>query len=405
MLGQAFLYASRGLTHRKLRSWLTMLGIFIGIAAVVALVSLSQGLQVAIEEQFSKVGADKIFISPKGTFGGFESNAAQLTVSDKDRIKRVVGIDEVTTYVFKAGTISLEDENYPVYVSGVSEDRKEYDLTIEIGTWEIEQGKWFEPDERDKVVVGNDFWRNELLDRRLRLGDVVTIQGAEFEVVGVMKRIGDPSTDGGVVINEDAMRDAFGLTDEETSFIGARLEQGADIDTVQERIERELRKAHNVEEGKEDFEVQSPEELLATFNTIFGIITAVLAGIASISLVVGGIGIMNTMYTAVLERTQEIGVMKAVGARNGDVLTLFLFESGLLGLVGGGIGVLLGMAMSKSVEIIASSAFGSPLIRAAFPPFLIIGALLFAFIVGVASGVLPAYQAARLPPVEALRYE
>jgi len=405
MLGQSFRYAVRSLTHRKLRSWLTMLGIFIGIAAVVALVSLSQGLQVAIQEQFSKIGADKIFISPKGSFGGFESDAAQLTVTDKERLARVAGVDEATTYVFKPGVISLEDENVPVYVSGLPEDPQEFDLVIEIGTWELESGRWFDEQDRDKAVIGNDFARAEILDRRVRLGDVVLINDAPFEVVGILTRIGDPGTDGGVLINEEAMRDVFGLDDEETNFIGVRIEQGADIAVVQERLERELRKSHNVEEGQEDFEVQSPEELLAIFNTIFGIIQAVLIGIASISLVVGGIGIMNTMYTAVLERTQEIGVMKAVGARNGDVLTLFLFESGLLGMVGGAIGVLLGMGMSKLVEIVASQAFGSPLIRAAFPPYLIVGALLFAFVIGVASGVLPAYQAAKLPPVEALRYE
>ncbi|HSU72673.1 MAG TPA: ABC transporter permease [Candidatus Binatia bacterium] len=405
MFEQALRYAARGLAQRKLRSWLTMLGIFIGIAAVVALVSLSQGLKVAIEEQFSKIGADKIFIQPKGTFGGFESNAGQLTLSDKDRLKRVQGVNEVTTYIIKAGLISLDDENVPVYIAGIPEDHDERDLVIEIGTWEIERGKWFAAGERSKVVVGNDFARTELLSRQLRVGDAVTINGREFEVSGVLKRIGDPSTDGGVFINEQALRDLFKMNDEETSFLGVRVEKGADLALVQERLRRELRKAHNVEEGQEDFEVQSPEELLATFNTIFGIIQAVLIGIASISLLVGGIGIMNTMYTAVLERTQEIGVMKAVGARNRDVLLLFLIESGLLGMAGGAIGIAIGMMLSKGVELVASQAFGSPLIRAFFPFSLIFGALLFAFVVGVASGVLPAYQAARLPPVEALRYE
>ncbi|MBI4145289.1 ABC transporter permease [Candidatus Woesearchaeota archaeon] len=405
MLGQSFLYAARGLAHRKLRSWLTMLGIFIGIAAVVALISLSEGLKVAIDEQFSKIGADKIFVLPKGTFGGFESDAARLTVSDKDRLARIPGVDEATTYVFKAGLISLEDENVPVYVTGIPEDAQERALSIEIGTWEIESGKWFDGGDGDKVVIGNDFARTEILDDRLKLGDSVKVNDGTFEVVGILTRIGDPSTDGGVFIDEDMMRDAFGLDDEETNFIGVRLQRGADIAVVQERMERELRKAHDVDEGKEDFEVQSPEELLATFTAIFNIIQAVLIGIAAISLLVGGIGIMNTMYTAVLERTQEIGVMKAVGARNRDILSLFLFESGLLGMAGGVVGIVLGMGLSKGVELVASQVFGSPLIRAFFPIYLIVGALAFAFFVGVLSGVLPAYQAARLQPVDALRYE
>ena len=128
-------------------------------------------------------------------------------------------------------------------------------------------------------------------------------------------------------------------------------------------------------------------------------------GIALISLLVGGIGIMNTMYTSVLERTREIGVMKAIGAKNSDVLGMFLIESGLLGLVGGAIGVIIGMSISKLVEIGANSAFGPGTIVAVFPPYLIIGALAFSFIVGALSGVLPARRASKLKPVDALRSE
>lgn len=402
---QLALHAIRGIRHRQLRSWLTMLGIFIGIAAVVALLSLSQGLQVAIREQFDKIGGDKIFVQPKGTFGGFESNAAQLTVNDKDRLARVTGVDEATTYVFDVGLLSLEDEKVPVYVSGVPDDAKERALIIEIGTWEVEQGKWFERGSVEELVIGNDFARTKILDRKIRVGDTVDVNGQQFTVSGIMKRIGDPSTDNGVFMDENVMRQLFALTEEQTNFIGVRVEKGADIEAVQERMKRELRKAHNVEKGQEDFEVQSPEDLLAVFNTIFGIIQTVLVGIAAISLLVGGIGIMNTMYTAVLERTNEIGVMKAIGARNRDILVLFVIESGLLGFVGGVIGLALGAGISKLVELIAGQVFGSPLIRAAFPVSVLVGALVFAVIIGILSGMLPAYQAAKLVPVEALRYE
>ena len=399
------LHAVRGIRHRQLRSWLTMLGIFVGIAAVVALISLSEGLKVSIQEQFEKIGGDKIFIQPKGTFGGFESDAAQLTVSDKDELARVSGVDETTTYVLEVGLLSSEDENLPVYISGVPDNAKERALVIEIGTWEIEQGKWFEKGNHDKIVIGNDFFRTEILDKKVNVGDIVDVNGQKFTVSGVLKRIGDPSTDGGIFMDEDALRSLLGLTAEETNFIGVRVEKGADMAVVQERLKKELRKLHNVEKGQEDFEVQSPEDLLAVFNSIFGIIQVVLVGIAAISLLVGAVGIMNTMYTSVLERTNEIGVMKAVGARNGDILTLFIIESGVLGFVGGIIGILLGSGMSKLVEIVAGQVFGSPLIRAVFPLSLIVGALIFATLIGILSGVLPAYQAARLQPVEALRYE
>ncbi|MFH1823570.1 MAG: FtsX-like permease family protein, partial [archaeon] len=138
---------------------------------------------------------------------------------------------------------------------------------------------------------------------------------------------------------------------------------------------------------------------------IFGIVQAVFIGIAAISLVVGGIGIMNTMYTAVLERTREIGIMKAVGARNRNILTLFLIESGILGLVGGAIGVLIGIGLSTGVAFVAAQALGTTFLRAVFPWYLIVGALAFSFGIGSLSGILPAIQASRLKPVDALRYE
>lgn len=404
MLKDEFRYAAKFLTHRKLRSWLTMLGIFIGIAAVVALVSLSQGLQVAIQEQFEKIGSDKIIISPKGSLSaGLESDVTQLTLRDKKRVEDIPSIDEVAVYLTGTGRLSLDDENVPVFIGTLPSD-KTRDLVREFYTTEIEQGRTFRKGEA-KIIIGDDFVRTRVLERELRLGDKILLNDVQFEVIGVMERIGDPGIDGGVLMDETQFRDLFDTDEDNAGTLIARVESTANIDLVAERIERSLRNGRGLDAGKEDFDVQTPEELIATFNVIFLIVQAVLIGIAAISLLVGGIGITNTMYTAVLERTNEIGVMKAIGARNEDVLKLFLFESGLLGLIGGAIGVALGMGIAKMVEILAAQAFGTPLIQAFFPSYLIIGSLAFAFVVGVASGVLPAYQAAKLQPVEALRYE
>jgi len=144
---------------------------------------------------------------------------------------------------------------------------------------------------------------------------------------------------------------------------------------------------------------------LKSFQNIFGVIQAVLVGIAGISLIVGGIGIMNTMYTAVIERTKEIGTMKAVGARNSHILLIFLFESGLLGLVGGAIGIVIGYGLGKGAQYMATIGLGTDLLRAYFPWYLILGALVFSFLIGTLSGILPALQAAKLKPAEALRRE
>jgi len=174
---------------------------------------------------------------------------------------------------------------------------------------------------------------------------------------------------------------------------------------VAETIERKLRRSRGEKEDQETFTVQTSEQLAQTFQSIFAVIQAVFVGIAAISLVVGGIGFMNTMYTAVLERTKESVTMKAVGAKNSDILYIFLFESGLLGLVGGSIGILLGVGIAKAVEYIATVQLGTVFLQAAFGYELILGALLFSFVVGSASGVLPAIQAAKLKPADALRYE
>ena len=172
---------------------------------------------------------------------------------------------------------------------------------------------------------------------------------------------------------------------------------------MSERVSATLRKSHDVEEGKEDFGIQTPESILNTLNNILMVIQGVLVGIAAISLLVGGIGIMNTMYTSVHERTKEIGIMKALGAKNRNILLVFMIESGLLGLFGGIIGVSLGFGIAKLVEYVAFRYYESVLIQAQFSPMLLIGMLLFGFGVGAISGMFPARQAAKLKPVDALR--
>jgi putative ABC transport system permease protein len=160
-----------------------------------------------------------------------------------------------------------------------------------------------------------------------------------------------------------------------------------------------------VTEKSIDFTILTPEELLKSFDMILNIVTAFLIGVAAISLIVGGIGIANTMYTSVLERTREIGVMKSIGAKNSDVLLIFLIESGLLGLTGGLVGVLLGTLIAKSVEYIAINYLGTTLLAAAIPLSLVLGCLAFAFFAGIIFGGWPAWNASKIRPTDALRYE
>jgi len=203
-------------------------------------------------------------------------------------------------------------------------------------------------------------------------------------------------------MTESDLNDALDIKDE-YDIIVVQLEKNSDPEKVAEAITEKLRKDRGLKEGEEDFNVQTPIAALASINTILNVINVIVIGIALISLLVGAIGIANTMYTSVLERTKEIGVMKAIGARNSDILLIFLFESGLLGLVGGIVGVLIGMLMAWTAATGANTALGTNLFIIKFNPALIIGSIIFSFLIGTVSGVLPARQASKLKPVDALR--
>jgi len=399
-----FSLAFNNLRRRKLRSWLTMIGIFIGIAAVVALISLGQGLQNYITGEFEKLGVDKIIIQPKGMGAPGSTGSASLKLTSKDLkvIEDVRGVDWAIGYLIKQGQAKYKGETGIGYATGITQEGME--LFEEIGSWEIIDGRILKDGDKYKTVVGYNHVYGDIWDRPLGIGNTIEIEGVEFKVVGVLAKIGNPIDDGILYVPKDTLKEILNIDDEESQII-VKTAEGFDPADVADRIERKLRQSRGEKEDQETFSVQTSEQLLDTFSSIFAVVQAVLVGIAAISLLVGGIGIMNTMYTAVIERTKEIGTMKAVGARNSDILLIFLIESGLLGLVGGMIGIVIGIGLSKSAEYLAANALGTDLLQAATGYELILGALAFSFVIGAASGILPALQAAKLKPAEALRYE
>lgn len=396
--------ALKNIGKRKKRTALTMLGIFVGIASVVALVSLGQGLQDTLNAQFGKIGGDKIFIQAKEVGFGGTDVPGQLTDREVDIVDNVNGVIQVAGGLFKGGTVVFNDVQRVVFLISVPPDARQNTLAIAVNLWEISEGRLLTHKDRGKAVVGYNVAHSKPFLKNVGIGDKVEVEGEKFDVVGILDKIGDPTTDGGVILSEVDMRSLLNDSTSHT-FITAQVAAGVNPDEVGDRIEKAIRRDRHQKEGKEDFMVQTATELIASFNAVFNIIKVVFVGIAAISLLVGGIGIMNVMFTAVLERTREIGVMKAIGARNKDVMMLFLFESGLLGFAGGVIGVVLGVGISKVVEIGANTAFGPGTIYAAYPWWLIVGSLLFSFTIGALSGVMPARRASKLKPVDALRYE
>jgi len=395
--------AFNNLRRRKLRAWLTVLGIFIGIAAVVSLISLGQGLQSAINQQFQQLGADKIIIQSK-VLGPPGSGTGSLSLTDKDldTIRQVRGVDSAEGILLKSAVVKSRDETQIVYVIGITQGY--LDMFQGVDAVKVIDGRQLKAGDNFKAVVGNNHVFGDLWKKPVEIGSTIEINGQGFKIVGVQKKQGNPIDDGEVIMPKETMKEIFNTGNEESEIV-AKSKEGFNPDDVAKDIARKLRQERHEKEGEETFYVQTSEQLLSSFSTIFGIVQAVLVGIAAISLLVGGIGIMNTMYTSVLERTKEIGTMKAVGAKNSDILLIFLFESGLLGIIGGAIGIALGFGLGKGAEFIATNALGTNLLRAVFPWYLIAGALLFSFVVGSVSGALPAIQASRLKPVDALRYE
>jgi putative ABC transport system permease protein len=404
MLRDYFGLAVESLRVRQIRTWLTMIGIFIGIAAIVSLISLGQGMKDAITGQFQGLGADKITIQAKGVvLGPPGTNVVEpLTKSDLDAVKKVSGVKRAAGRLIKPVEVLFRGQRSVVFLVDMPDDDKERSLILEVNKLETSAGRFLSKSDTTKVVVGNDYSTKDILGKKVSVGDNVELNGKQFEIVGILEKKGIPMFDLAFIANEKTMRDITNASDEE-SVVVAEVSEGADIHAVADSIKKELRKHRGEEKDKEGFTVSTPEQYLNTLTTILTVVQAVLIGIAGISLLVGGIGIMNTMYTAVLERTKEIGIMKAIGGKNTDILLIFLIESGLLGLAGGAIGVAIGIGLSKSVEFIAVNVWGNLLLKANMSLLLIAGALAFSFIVGMVSGTLPAIQASRMQPVEALR--
>lgn len=399
-LGEYFKLALKNLLQRRLRSWLTLLGIFIGVAAIVALIGLGQGLQTAIEEQFASIGINTLTVTGAGgTFGPPGTNTVgTLDDNDIELLNRIHGVDLVFPRYIQATSLAYDDAITMSYAVSIPAN-KERARIIKLLNIESAEGRIIDNDDQTQVTIGASVKIDGI---QPTLGEKISINEEKYRVAGILEKKGNPAVDSAILMAEKEMKDLFGL-EEDYSVIIIAVADDADVNEVKAIAERTMRKDRGQDIGEEDFSISSSQETLDAFNEILTTVQILLVGIAAISLLVGAIGILNTMYTAVLERRREIGIMKAIGAQNKDVLYIFLVESGLLGLTGGVIGLLLGIGISKLVQFIAYLSLGETLIQATIPFWLIAGSLTFAFCIGALSGTLPARQASRLHPVDALR--
>ncbi|MCH8003252.1 MAG: ABC transporter permease [Nanoarchaeota archaeon] len=382
-----------------------MIGIFIGIAAVVALMGLGEGLRGAITGQFGFLGPDVLGVQASGiNFAGPPGQAVVNPLTDDlaDKIERIPGVDAAINRFIESGTFEFNDKQDIVFAWNVPEgkDRNIFEDMINL---KVREGRLLKDGDKFKVVLGDSFTDEDRFGKEIKVGNKVLFNGQLFDVVGILEKKGSFIFDTAVIMNEDVLVNEF-RDDNSVNVIAVKVKDLKTIGNVQRDIEQLLRKERNVKEGEEDFTVQSPQNALQSLDqTLFGV-QLFISIIAFISIIVGGIGITNTMYTAVLERTKEIGIMKSIGATNQTIFTLFFIESGLLGIVGGVVGIIFGFVLSHGLAFMGRLALGSELIRADISIELVLGALLFSFLVGLIAGTVPAYQASKKNPVDSLRF-
>lgn len=390
--------AIKNLKRQGIRTFLTLLGVVIGVAAIVALLSIGTGLNVAINEAFESIGSNMIIIYAGNPMS---MSASDIKISEKDikHIENISGVDRVIGYYITQGTIEYGGEKKPIMVMG--SDATQSDFLEETGFLGMSEGALPRTNSLTAAVIG-DGVANDLFSKEITLRKEIKIDGETFKVVGIMEKqqqyAGDPESGNNIVwLTITGFKRL--VPDATPLEIIATVNSDKDIDEIVGEIE----KYFEDEYGERSIYVASSEQMIELVNQLYGLITMVLIGIASISIIVGGIGIANAMVASVMERTKEIGLLKAIGASDNKILTMFLLEAGFIGMVGGLIGIMIGYGISFLVSYVAEiSGF---VLESNFSIEIVLGSLLFSMFVGMVSGYFPAKKAAKLDPVEALRYE
>ncbi|MBL7058872.1 ABC transporter permease [Candidatus Pacearchaeota archaeon] len=399
-----FVFSVRNLKRKGIRSWLTLLGILIGIAAVVSLITVGSGLKVAVNSQFGASSTEVITIQAGGTsFGPPGSGTViPLTKQDAIAIEQLSSVELAIPRNIEVGKMEYNNIVQFGYAGSVVDGREKeiYEL---VGNIEAEYGRLLESGDFGKVMLGYSFYEGEKngYEKDILPGKKVLIKDKSFEVVGIVKKQGSFILDSIVWIQDSDLENLIGYGDN-VSLIVVKAKNKDSIDRAKEDIEKLLRNRRDVKIGEENFEVSTPEATLESVNSVLNGIQIFIIIIASISIFIGIIGIVNTMTTSVLERKKEIGIMKAIGAKNSQIFMQFFVESGMLGLIGGAIGIILGLLLGY-VGIGAINSFLGSETQPQINFILILFSLIGSFLIGSIAGIFPAMQAAKQNPVEALR--
>ncbi len=423
------------LTHRGLRSWLTILGIIIGVAAVVAMLSIGNGMTESVESSLSGLGADIITVSPSytqaqgrasgfenrrmpdgmsGGFGGFlggeedtSNDDPVLTDKDIDAIFYADGVIAVSGSITGRAEVEYLSQTVNINVEGI--DPQAWDT---ITTLDLDSGRFLGLGDTNSIVVGYSF-ANNMFDKTLGINTQIKIEGTTFKIVGILSQSGTGQFGGDDRTVFMTLTQAANILDvdaDEYSSIEVKIEDAEDYEEVSENIINVLYASRMVDEDTQDFTVTSSASMAETMAETMETLSFFFIGIAAISLIVGAIGIANTMFMSVMERTRLIGILKSLGSKNSEIMKLFLTESSIIGFMGGLMGIFLGLILIGLISDMGISFIGmGPMSTgssvAIVTPELLIFAIIFSTVIGIVSGLIPARVASKLQIVEAMRSE
>lgn len=403
MYKESFLMAWASLVANKLRSLLTMLGIIIGVAAVIALVSIGNGVKQDIEDSISSLGSNLLVVLPGAprTPGARPSQGSMksLKISDYEAIAKLEGVKAASPMTNGSYVVIYQNKNWTTSVAGVNANFQD------VNNWTMTSGRFFSDknvQNRERVaVVGQTVVKNLFGDED-PVGKEIRVKNIPFRVIGVLKSkgngtMGNDQDDTMLIPYTTSMERVEGIDYLRRVYVVAKDDEG--IDRLQADIENLLRVRHNIKDTNlDDFNIQNMKSIMETVAQTTGTFTLFLGAVAAISLVVGGIGIMNIMLVSVTERTREIGVRKALGATYSVIVTQFLIEAVVISLMGGFIGIAFGIGASKVIGMVSgmSTIVSVPTIIMSFA---------FSMVIGLIFGIYPARKAAKLNPIDALHYE
>ncbi len=400
MKSETIKYSLEALKKRKSRSLLTIISIFVGIATIFIFISFGMGLYNYINNFISGGSANKVLIEPKGIGApGLDSSFA-LTSTDLTAVERTAGVYSATGIYSKAAQVEFKNSLKYVFIIGYDPQNP---MFIQVQGVTIDKGRELQKGEKGDAVLGYDYEiDNKIFPKGLNINDDILINGQKVKVIGFYSAVGDTQDDTQVYVTNDYFKVLYPNSTSYNTLIATV--DTTNITNVVNNIDKSLLRSRNLPKGQEDFTVASFQDLLNSYSSALNIVIGFIILIALISVFVSAINTSNTMITSVLERIKEIGVLKSIGARNSEILSIFLFESSMLGLIAGIVGVIVGFILTEiagKVLIVVGLGFLQP----GYSIWLFLGCILFATVTGAISGVLPALNASRISPVRALRYE